>query len=203
MSKSMYFSIVVTAVFVAGFATLGVKGQVAALYEKSYSQRNEEVTRLMAVIRNQSYRENQPELVVKAIDRLAEMKANEAVPALIEIITFKVQPISEVRIGNFGIEYHAITDFDRYPVINALFQLGKSAFPELINVIENEECESLPNVLAFEVIETVLLREELDQSIVFFQKKSARSLNPQIIECYEIAAERMRKAVDRVKSVIQ
>lgn len=193
--SSLPFIIILTAIFNLSFAN----AQSGVLESEKRLQRDQEINQFLAIIRSQSYRETNPEQVTEAIDRLGKLKAVEAIPALIEIITFKVQPKAEVKSGFFGIEHHTINNFDRFPAMQALFDIGKPAFPALIEVIKKEESGSLASENAFEVLRSFFVREDSEQGIKYLRENAAEALSEDEKQRLNAAAGKLTEVVERLK----
>jgi hypothetical protein len=101
--------------------------------------------RLHRVASDEQLRRNDPDLVLKAIKAAGQCQVGQAVPDLIELLAFrywydwektKERPI-EVRARDL------IGVATRYPATEALAQIGKSALPQLLQVVETHPFASL------------------------------------------------------------
>lgn len=204
MSKSVLFKPTISALFSLIILTFifdlsSANAQNSELDIEKQLRYEVEINQLIAIVGNQGYRESNPEQVTEAIDRLGKLKAVEAIPALIEIITFKVQPKAEVKSGFFGIEHHTINNFDRFPAMQALFDIGKPAFPALIEVIKKEESGSLASENAFEVLRSFFVREDSEQGIKYLRENAAEALSEDEKQRLNAAAGKLTEVVERLK----
>lgn len=99
---------------------------------------NEEVKRLIMVLRDEGLREHEPQQVIKAIERLGALKAATAIDDLAQLLTFR-QPFEGESVRKTNIQ---MWQFPYYPAIKALSQIGKPALPALIKIIEENESGS-------------------------------------------------------------
>jgi hypothetical protein len=114
--------------------------------------REEEVAELIDAIRDSSIQESNPNLVARAILRLGDLKATEAIDDLVALLRFRVWLPYEKDPNAPKSEDHIVTPARRYPAISALREIGPPALPALFKVIESHEPDSLETQNAMEVI---------------------------------------------------
>jgi hypothetical protein len=104
-------------------------------------RRRAEVGCLLAKLRDEALRREDPEQVFKVMRRLGELRAAEAVPDLISLLALKRVFDWETpeNAGRTGIEETAVTPANRYPAVDALISIGKPALAPLVAVIEGRE----------------------------------------------------------------
>lgn len=108
-----------------------------------------ELGRLLAIIRDNKLRESSPETVVRAIDRLGELKPVSAIDDLVGLLGFKdpsresKHPYLRLRISPFR---------QPYPAVSALLEIGKPALPALVKAVETHEPGSVTSENAIYII---------------------------------------------------
>jgi|GEM_PF-5515753 len=148
---------------------------------------DEEVQQLIEVLK----KKKEPSEVVAAIKILGDMKAKEAIPELIKYLDYEKkyndeQPkyVEGVKVDGMEIG-KTIPLSGRYPATIALFQIGKPALPALVQVIEENEVESVKSENALYTIQ-FMFRDDLSKSIkylkdamnnVLFQDRKSRLAN--------------------------
>jgi len=154
--------------------------------------REEELSRLTAIVRDGRLQASDPDRVVQAIERLGEMKAVEAVDDLVRLLSFrKWFPWENDPNQPKVVEGLGITDRQRYPAILALIQIGPLSLPALIKVIETHEPGSLETRNAMEVI-IQLSHYDRPPYVRKLKDAAAKASSPE-------AAERLRKAAEALK----
>jgi hypothetical protein len=109
---------------------------------------DEQVNRLLMVVRDVSLQKKDPEQVREAIQRLGRLKAAAAVGDLIKVLAFRPETrwdtmahrtdkfqVLDAPLGHSG--------HGRYPAIYALVEIGLPALPALVKVIETNDFDSV------------------------------------------------------------
>jgi hypothetical protein len=150
--------------------------------------RGAEIDRLRAVVRDERVRRQNPKLAIAAINRLGELKAELAIGDLISILTFRQQFSEEQE------EISIVTDGQRYPAINALWQIGKPALPALSAVIASNVSQSTS---AKNAVYTVMLifRDDPKQSVDYLEDQATKARNQVVASRFRAAAEWTRRIV--------
>lgn len=158
------------------------------------SANNQDVERLLAIIRDERLRGSDPERVTKAIERLGEIRAIAAIDDLAQLLSFR---------GSFdweksqvpGVLNHLVLPSDLYPATTALFQIGKPSLPALIKAIETHESGSLTSKNAVDT--TILIhREKPLKGIAYLRQAAAEASTP---EASKRLSEAAKQIEDRVK----
>jgi hypothetical protein len=151
---------------------------------------NQDVTQLIAILRDERLRKSEPEHVVQVIQRLGQMRAVEAIDDLIVLLAFK-QPLEweKEEPSDFYAEISAIGPDRRYPAIGALFQIGKPALPALINVIATHENGSLESENALYTIFAILREEPPSAWVEYLRESAAHASSPEATQRLLHAAE--------------
>ena len=181
------------------FSPLTVQGQadISKSTDRFQKDKKAEIYELLAMVKNQSLRETDKDQVAKAIDKLGKLKSSEAISDLIDVITFKVQPKAEVKNDLIVVEYHAITDFDRFPAMSALSQIGEPALSDLIKLIEKEDADSVASNNTLEVVRAIFNENKI--AFAFLQQKATESITLEGKQRLGAAAEKTAEVVERLK----
>ena len=155
--------------------------------------------KLLAVLRDGKLRENEPKLVLEAIQRVGEMKAAQAISALIPLLTFRRTIEAENQAGEAVVEIHLVPPGERYPAINALSQIGQASLPALVKVIQTQDSKSLESENASYTVMTIF-RDDPARAVKYLRKAAAKSSEPMASQRLSHAAD---KAADIVKKLTQ
>jgi hypothetical protein len=152
--------------------------------------RNEEIGKLLAVLRDPDLKQNRPDQVTSAIRRLGDMRAVEAIDDLIELLTFASKSPAEELDPNGQI----IVEFqmNHYPATGALFQIGRSALPALSKVIELNGLDSLKGRNALSTVQDIF-RDDLTEGVKYLEINAKESANPDLGQHLAQAAAQLRK----------
>ena len=153
--------------------------------------REEELSKLTAIVRDAPLQASDPDRVVQAIERLGEINAVEAVDDLAGLLTFRKWLPWEKDPNKLKDDIHPISDRDRFPAIRALIMIGPPSLPALIRVIEAHEPDSLETRHAMEAIIS-LSRYERPGYVKKLKDAAARVSTPE-------AAQRLLKAAEALK----
>lgn len=153
------------------------------------AERAAKIARLRSVLRDEGLRSADPERVHKAIEELGREKAAEAIPELVQLLTF------ERQVDTSAGDFHIITLSERYPAAGALYQIGEDALPALVQVIETEGEESVASQTALYDINAILIRKNPADAVSFLEGAAARAASPE-------AALRLSKAADKTKRLL-
>lgn len=167
------------------FWTIIPLGNLSGVISQENSE--EEITRLILILGDQKLRESDPDRIIKAIQRLGELKATVAVDDLVGLLTFK-QTFKWERDDGIVHEIQPITPGNRYPAVSALFQIGKPALPALVSVIERNEPHSPESSNAVYAV-LAIFRENLPQGVKYLRKAAAKSFTSLMAQRLLTAAE--------------
>lgn len=150
----------------------------------------EEILRLHAIASNAKVRKNDPDRVIGALERLADLGDSGAIDDLAQFLTYrKVYPWEkDPTVKPSGGLTGPST---RYPAVGALMNIGKPSLPTLIKVIETHEPDSQETENAMEVV-TYLSRDKRPEYVDCLNEAASKASSPQ-------AAERLRKAAVALK----
>jgi hypothetical protein len=167
---------------------IGMKG-LATQEQDPYT--DQEIARLLKIIRNEQLRIEDPEKVGAAIATLGELRAEAAVDDLIKLITFKrTFPQDNVPNGII-VEFHTILRDGRYPAVGSLFAIGKPSLLPLVNLISDYDSKSLESVNALTAV-MLIFREE-PQAGVQYLKDAAEKAS------YPLQRQRLLSAAEKAK----
>ena len=159
-----------------------------------------EVERLLAILNDQSLKEQDPDSLVKAMHRLADLQATHrlgdfqstaAINDLVKLLTFKYTYYWEKEAGG-RLDPQPITTAERYPAIAALFTIGKPALPAITEVIETHESNSLESENATLVV-YLIFRESPSAGTQYLTEASARASTPTAALRLSVAAKQENK----------
>jgi hypothetical protein len=147
-----------------------------------------ELQTLLATIRDSHLREREPEKVTKAIERLGQMRAAEAVEDLAQLLTFEGRFEWQRAQTRPGVLSHLAPDDSLYPATTALFQIGEPALPALVKVLEAHETNSLESTNATTTIK-LIFRERPWDGVAYLREAASKSATPAGAQrLYEAAA---------------
>lgn len=150
------------------------------------AERVAKIAELRATLRDKHARANDPARVANAIEKLGREKAVEAIPELIELLTFEKEVNSEMG------EFRIVTTGARYPAASALFEIGEATLPALIHVVEAEGEDSLASRNALYSI-SAIYRKDSDGAVKFVEEAAARASSPEGSRRLLKAAEGLRR----------
>ena len=185
--KAQAFAIVVMMISLYGTAS----GSAMSVYQKSDSSETEqtaEINRLRAVVRDEQVRRQDPKRAVAAINRLGELKAESAIGDLISILTFRQQFSKEQE------EIGIVSSIQRYPAINALWQIGKPALPALSAVIASKDASSIESKNAIYTV-MLIFRDAPKQGVKYLEDQSTTAPNQSVASRFRAAAEWTRRVI--------
>ena len=161
--------------------------------------RDERLSRLLLIVRDESVREKEPQRLAKAIVQLGEMKAAVAIPDLVRLLDFQRHfGWEHVKInGHDAInEITLITNAKRYPAIGTLFEIGRPALPALVEAISVEETDSLASENAIETVVSIL-REHPEEGVALLRRAAASAKSPQASQNLLAAALKVEQTIHR------
>lgn len=128
---------------------------------------NSEVDQLLSVLRDEQLRRHEPQKVIDAIVRVADLSPQRAdvIEALISLLEFKRYYEWEKNRGPDDIvEIHGPLGLgDRYPAIEALGRIGTATVPSLLRVIGENEPESQRNRNALYIFKVLFRGERIEE----------------------------------------
>lgn len=192
-----YLSLVVLALLI--LVTFGGK----AVSEHNQQTANESkqqsidggLEKLLAVLHDGKLRESEPKLVLEAIQRVGEMKAAQAISALIPLLTFSQTIEAENQVGEAIVEIHLVPPGERYPAIKALSQIGQASLPALVKVIQAHDGKSLESENASYTV-MVIFRDDPARAVKYLRKAAAKSSEP-------MASQRLSHAADKAAEIVK
>lgn len=158
---------------------------------------NEEVERLLTIVRDERLRQSEPDRVAQAIKRLGELKSTGAINDLIRLLIFK--RTFEWEACDMINEIHLTTASERYPAVGALIEIGKPSLPALIDVIGAHDSNSLESRNAWEAV-MIVFRDTPTRAVTLLRKAAAKSPSPQSAQRVSYAGD---KADELVKKLMQ
>jgi len=185
-------------IFATGILLTSVAGSKSVVTPQDNSEG--EVSTLISVLRDSRLRQDDPERVIKAIERLRDLKAVAAVDDLIQLIGFS-RTFSWERTDGSILELQPITPGNRYPAVSALFQIGKPALPALVKVIEGFESNSVENQNATYAVQSIF-RDNLPEGVKYVREAATQSFTTLMAQRLSTAAgriEALSKKVERSK----
>lgn len=145
-----------------------------------------ELSRLLAIIRDNKLRESNPQMVVRAIDRLGELKPISAIDDLVGLLGFK-DPSRESKHPYLRLQ---ISPFRQpYPAVSALLEIGKPVLPALVKAVETHEPGSLMSENAIYAI--VWVHPEEPAAAVRYLEDAAEKATSRVAT-YRLALARTR-----------
>ena len=138
--------------------------------------------------------------MLEAIHRVGEMKAAQAISALIPLLTFRRTIEAENQAGEAVVlEIHLAPPGELYPAINALSQIGQASLPALVKVIQAHDGKSLESENASYTV-MAIFRDDPARAVKYLRKAAAKSSEPMASQRLSHAAD---KAADIVKKLTQ
>jgi hypothetical protein len=147
-----------TSLFLA-VALFSAHGEAAGGFQSGPSD-EEEIQRLLAVVREQGLAEREPETLAKAIERLGELKAKQAIDDLILLLAFK----KPIQIDPKSPPIRPIPPWVRYPASGALIKIGRPAVPALVRAIERTSTDAVESENALKSI-MLIFRDEPAEAV--------------------------------------
>jgi hypothetical protein len=164
---------------------MGMKGVVAQGQDPYTDQ---EIARLLKIIRNEKLRIEDPEKVGAAIVTLGELRATVAVDDLIKLITFRRTFPQDNEPNN---EFRTITRSGRYPAVGSLFEIGKPSLVPLVTLISDYDPESLESENALTAV-ILIFRDEPEAGVQYLKDAAEKA-------SYPLQRQRLLSAAERAK----
>jgi hypothetical protein len=185
---------VLIALFATGISKVGAGSMSRVTPQES---REDEIVRLISDLRDTRVRQDDPERLIKAIERLGDLKATAAIDDLIQLIGFR-RTFSWERNDGFVVERQPITPGNRYPAVSALFQIGKPALPALVQVIEGSESNSIESTNATYAVQSIF-RENLPEGVKYLRHAAKQSFTVLMGQRLSTAARRIEALSRKVE----
>ena len=150
-----------------------------------------EIEELLKTVRNKTLMQTDPERLVKAIERLGQLRALTAIDDLSQLLTFKRTFKGE----EIGIFVHLYSPEERYPAIRALRAIGEPALPALVRVIETNETGSRASENAAYTVGSIF-RDEPAREVNYLSEAAATASTPE-------GKNRLLKAVEAAKKYVR
>jgi hypothetical protein len=167
---------------------IGMKG-MATQAQDPYT--DQEIARLLKIIRNEQLRIEDPEKVGAAITTLGELQATAAVEDLIKLITFRRTFPQDDRPNGVISEFHTITRSGRYPAVGSLFEIGKPSLLPLVKLIADNDAKSLESVNALTAV-MLIFREEPGAGVQYLKDAAEKTSSP-------LESQRLLSAAEKAK----
>jgi hypothetical protein len=119
----------------------------------SQSEKSPEIVELLSVLRDARAVVHEPEQVVRAMNRLRELRAAEATDDLVALLDFK-RPHSE-QAGDGIVEIRPRTEFSNFPAMGALVEIGEPAIASLTRAVEDTKTSILVKENAVSVLQQI------------------------------------------------
>jgi len=191
VNKNVFFLFAVAFVLLSAFTITRLFAQESRRLDgASIVGSQATVPQVIAVLRDENLRKNDPKRVVEAIERAGELEAVEAIDALTKLLTFSRTYDWEHLSPDTENEIHIITPAGRYPAVQALTSIGKHSLPALTEVIKEEESNSLASNNATAAI-LYFFRDELSEGVNYFETASKTALSP-------VAAQRLLHVAQKI-----
>lgn len=133
-------------------------------------QLDENVQKLLKELNAENILAENPEKLSKIIDELGQRRISESIPNLIKYLD--VERKSKFNGGAIGLRPLPIGG--DFPAVSALFQIGESALPALIEVITKEQTDLLKSKNALRTIH-LIFREDLSKAVEYLEKSMAQA----------------------------
>jgi hypothetical protein len=179
---------VVAAALLCLFA-VGASAVAVNVQSDKAAERAAKIEGLRSVLRDEGLRKSDPGRVYKAIEELGREKATEAIPELVQLLSF------EKEVDTSAGDFHIVTIGERYPAAGALYQIGEDALPALVQVVGTEDEDSLAGRNALYSIDAILVRKSPADAVNFLEGEASRAASPE-------AALRLSKAADKTKRLL-
>src|SRR5437867_9109587 len=158
-----------------------------------------EIEELLKTVRNKTLMQTDPERLVKAIERLGQLRALTAIDDLSQLLTFKRTFKGEeigIAPGRTIINAsHLYSPDERYPAIGALHAIGEPALPALVRVIETNETGSRDSENAAYTVGSIF-RDEPAREVNYLSEAAATASTPE-------GKNRLLKAVEAAKKYVR
>lgn len=161
-------------------------------------QAGDEVKALLALVRNEQLRENEPKRVVQAIKRLGELRSTEAISDLTKLLAFRQTLEWEDSLGPNGestVEIHPIAPSERYPAARALIDIGRPGLPALVEVIETQQTGSITSENALYTVMQIF-REKPTEAVAYLTQAAAKASSSQ-------SGQRLSYAADKAAEIVK
>jgi hypothetical protein len=152
---------------------------------------DQEIARLLKIIRNEQLRIEDPEKVGAAIAALGDLRATAAVDDLIKLITFRRTFPQDNQPNGIISEFHTITRSGRYPAVDSLFGIGKPSLLPLVTLISDYDTKSLESVNALTAV-MLIFRDDPPAGVQYL-KDAAEKAN------YPLQRQRLLSAAEKAK----
>jgi len=160
-----------------------------AISDLEKQTQTKEISNLISIIRDKTLLRTDPEKVIKAIDRLGELKAVAAVDDLADLLTLsRGEKYFDVENQPSG---GIITPYSVYPAIKALAEIGEKSTKTLIKVIESNEASSLAAKNALDTLRAIY-RDDLAKASDLLSEAARSSGNDEGTRRLLNAAEILR-----------
>ena len=167
---------------------IGMKG-LATQDQDPYT--DQEIARLLKIIRNEQLRIEDPEKVGAAIATLGELRATAAIDDLIKLITFRRTFSQDNEPNGIINEFRTITRDGRYPAVGSLFEIGKPSLLPLVTLISDNDTKSLESVNALTAV-MLIFREDPPAGVQYLKDAAEKA-------SYPLQRQRLLSAAEKAK----
>ena len=158
-----------------------------------------EIEELLKTVRNKTLMQTDPERLVKAIERLGQLRVLTAIDDLTELLTFrrtfKGEEIAVAPGRTIINASHLYSPDERYPAIRAQRAIGEPALPALVRVIETNETGSRASENAAYTVGSIF-RDEPAREVNYLSEAAATASTPE-------GKNRLLKAVEAAKKYVR
>ncbi len=172
------------------YPVIGALSLLGASYSPKQMEKGKGVHHMLQVLRDKSLRETAPDKVAEAIRAAGESKVEEAIPDLVDLLTFSVRFHWERE--DMVNEIQPITIGARYPAAGALFQIGRPSLAALIHVVQHEDPVSLKSQNAAYTL-MMIFRERPSDGIRYLLNAAKAAESPEASSRLKIAAEKQKQ----------
>jgi hypothetical protein len=155
--------------------------------------RDEQINRLLVIVRDADLQKKDPDGVTEAIQRLGQLRAARAVGDLIRVLTFRPETRWDTmayRTDKFQVVNGPMghSGPGRYPAIYALVEIGRPTLPALVEVIETNGSQSVESTNARYAVREILRAAKQDPR-QFLDEAARKAPSPEARQRLVKAAE--------------
>lgn len=189
--KTLYKSILFSGFIGISLILVYFLGQFAFAQTLSVKERKAEMNKdseILLKLSDDNLKLYHQDEFVKVIEKVGNLKIEQAVPRLIDLIDYRVA--DEWENSPFGFRLNSKST--EYPAVGALIQIGNPSVSELVELIENEEIDSTKSQNALYAIQQIYL-SDLYKCTLLLEEASTKSKNPNGSKRLQIAADKTRE----------
>lgn len=198
ISFALIFAVVIFGINVISQTEKKAEDKIITGQKQPDIQDSDEVQKLIQILDVEN-KETSPQLIVEAIQKLGSIRDERAISKLVKYLDYekKFEPKQnqdpDLKIDTAEVTHWSYTPMTRrYPAIEALFQIGKPTLPALVNVIKEENSESLKSQNALYIIQQIFI-EDLLEGVKYLEDAMNISTTQVGKQRFLIAIEKTRK----------